>query len=253
MRFDETFSPAIHRINQAIRHRAIYPASEGIEEPAAVLTQWDHPPEELADKSTKKLKKLIAAAAIKKGTIVQICGRDLTNEILVEEKKKGKRGKDTVKPLSNLNIDDLLSSAKRPMKISSNNAIPEFKQMIRSAENDVIEDAVKQLGVITCAQISKTSIDGNGFEIAVSYIKVMRKNTMELEIPEAFNEFIEDLKKRVTQKGLIRDGDEREFWTKIRSNRLGLIKAAESSFSSITEDEAEEVRFYFLWSGSWLT
>lgn len=39
MTIDETYSPGVHRIHQAIRHRAIHPDGE-ISEPAAVLTKW---------------------------------------------------------------------------------------------------------------------------------------------------------------------------------------------------------------------
>lgn len=39
MPIEETYSPALHRINQAIRKRAIYPDGE-ISEPAEVLVKW---------------------------------------------------------------------------------------------------------------------------------------------------------------------------------------------------------------------
>ena len=69
MPFEETFSPAIHRLNQAIRHRAMYPDDAVIEDPAKVLTQWEHPPVELVSQSAKKLEKLVKVAAVKQGNL----------------------------------------------------------------------------------------------------------------------------------------------------------------------------------------
>lgn len=39
MKIEETFSPNVHRVNQAIKKRAIHPDGE-VGEPAAVLTKW---------------------------------------------------------------------------------------------------------------------------------------------------------------------------------------------------------------------
>lgn len=67
MPIEETFSPSMHRINQAVRRRAIRP-EEPVGPPAEILTKYSHPPEGLIKTSKTKLEKLIAAADIKKGT-----------------------------------------------------------------------------------------------------------------------------------------------------------------------------------------
>lgn len=67
MPFEETFSPAIHRVNQAIRHRAMYPEDKGIGKPAKILTKWENPPGDIVSKSAKKLEKLVKVAAVKQG------------------------------------------------------------------------------------------------------------------------------------------------------------------------------------------
>jgi ATP-dependent DNA helicase 2 subunit 2 len=69
MPIDDTYSPVIHRLNQAIKRRAVKP-DESVQPPAEILIQFSHPPEELVGSSKKQLTKLIAAANVKKGKIL---------------------------------------------------------------------------------------------------------------------------------------------------------------------------------------
>jgi len=66
MTIEETYMPGLHRINQAIRTRAVQP-DKPIEDPPEVLVKWSHPPSELVKKSAPKLQKLVEAADVKKG------------------------------------------------------------------------------------------------------------------------------------------------------------------------------------------
>lgn len=66
MTIDETYSPLLHRINQAVSRRAVHP-DEPVQPPAEVLLKWSKPPEELVKASQKELNRLIAAADVKKG------------------------------------------------------------------------------------------------------------------------------------------------------------------------------------------
>lgn len=63
---DDSFSPVLHRIDSAIRHRAIHP-NDPIPPPASVLTKFSHPPDDLVEKSKKYLDKLVAVSDVKKG------------------------------------------------------------------------------------------------------------------------------------------------------------------------------------------
>lgn len=71
MKAEDTYSPAIHRINKAVRDRASNPTGE-VAPPADVLMQWSKPPAELVSKTTAELKKLMEAAKIKKGKSLTI-------------------------------------------------------------------------------------------------------------------------------------------------------------------------------------
>lgn len=66
MKIDETYSPIIHRIKEAICQRAVYP-DEKIGPPPEILTKWSNPPSDLVSKALSELKKLIETAHVQKG------------------------------------------------------------------------------------------------------------------------------------------------------------------------------------------
>lgn len=68
MPMSETYSPVLHRIDQAIRWRAVSP-NEPIPPPHAILLKCSKPPEELVIGSKRKLELLVSAADVKKGKL----------------------------------------------------------------------------------------------------------------------------------------------------------------------------------------
>lgn len=146
-----------------------------------------------------------------------------------------KRNRETDKPLSGLNVDELLHREKR-FKISPDNAIPEFKQMVASAEEvDAIRDAVKQMTVIIEDQI-RHSMGDNDYDRAVEGLNVMRSEMVELEEPELYNDAVRSLKKKILDGEL--GGDRSEMWYTIRKTKVGLIDKKLSNVSQVTEEEA---------------
>ena len=65
---DETYNPTIHRMNQAIRARAVDPDAP-IRPPAEILLRFSKPPEKLVEKAKTEIEALIDAAEIKKGML----------------------------------------------------------------------------------------------------------------------------------------------------------------------------------------
>ena len=63
---NETYSPLVSRVNQVVRHRAIYP-DDPLPEPYDLLTKYMEPPEKLLTESQKALQAIIKAADVKKG------------------------------------------------------------------------------------------------------------------------------------------------------------------------------------------
>lgn len=64
----ETYSPVLHRIDQAVRWRAVHP-DEPIPPPHEILVKYSQPPEELVIGAKRKLEELVSAADVKKGTL----------------------------------------------------------------------------------------------------------------------------------------------------------------------------------------
>jgi ATP-dependent DNA helicase 2 subunit 2 len=149
-----------------------------------------------------------------------------------------KRKGETEKPLSGLDVEGLLGREKRA-KISPDNAIPEFKQMLATTEEmKTINDATKQMISIIEDKIQHST--GNmGYGTAVECIGVLREELTELEEPGLFNDFMKDLKEKLKMGKL--GGDRREMWYLIRSNRLGLIDKKLSPFSDVSEEESKQV------------
>ena len=166
-------------------------------------------------------------------------------------KVKGrKRGREQTKPLSGLDVDELLGRQKRN-KISAENAIPEFKQMLAtSADPNAISDASKQMSDIVHAQITHSFVD-SGYALAVEELSVMRAELIAMEEPGMYNDMMKDLKRELLDGKL--GGDRREMWWEIRKHRLGLIVREQSDLSDVSEEEAKLVSVRRGWPLSEMT
>ncbi|KAJ5703438.1 hypothetical protein N7493_011827 [Penicillium malachiteum] len=217
---DYSYSPLLHRLQSAVRWRAINP-NGAIAEPSATLTKFSHPDEELVKKSQAELEGLIAAADVKK----------------VLPKAKGrKRTRETEKPLSGLDVDALLNLEPKRAKISAENAIPEFKQLLSRADTvDSIRDAVKQMVHIIEEQI-KYSLGDSNYQRVVEGLGTIREELVEYEEPAIYNDLLPTLKEKMLSGRL--DGDRMELWWLIRKGKLGLIDQNESESSFVSEEEA---------------
>lgn len=148
-----------------------------------------------------------------------------------------------MKPLSGLNVDELLGREKKA-KISRENPIPEFKRMLNICEEpNAIQDAANQMACIIEAQI-KDSFSDIAYGQAIEELGVLRQELTELEEPGIYNGFVRALKQKLLSGEL--GGERREMWWEIRKNRLGLIEKGDSRdgkspISDITEEEAKQV------------
>ena len=152
--------------------------------------------------------------------------------------KSRKRARNEVKPLSGLDVGALLGSKQKKIKLSKENAIPEFRQTLDKAESlDIIKDAAKQLSMIIESQI-KDSFADQAYQSALEKLRVLREEMIETEEPGAYNDFVKILKKKLSGEEL--NGDRREMWWHIKKEKLGLIPKSVSSPSNVTDDEAKE-------------
>lgn len=244
MALENCFSVLLHRIDQAVRWRAIHP-TEPLPPIPEVLEKLSHVPKNLKEKSKNALDDLITASDVKKGKLESpfVClpfRCHCADGLAVPPRAKGrKRNRDADKPLSGLDVDELLRGEKR-LKISPENAIPEFKQTLAETEDvSAINDAVKQMSAIIEDQIRQSLGDIN-YDRAVEGIGTMREELIAYEEPGLYNDFMQNLKRKLLNDEL--GGDRREMWWLIRKNRLGLIDRKALDISDVTEEQAREVR-----------
>ncbi|KAH6687152.1 SPOC like C-terminal domain-containing protein [Plectosphaerella plurivora] len=220
--FDESFNPIIHRINQAVRNRAVKP--EGAIEPIApILLRHAVPPEALVEKAKSEAKYLVQAAEVKR----------------VPPKAKSKRARETAQPISGLDIDALLGGQpKRPRYVSRENAIPDLIQSLHaSTEPNQLEEIAKQMGEVIHDLVTE-SFGDTAYERALENLKSMRTNLVAYEVPQLYNDFLRDFKKRLLAGEL--GGDRREMWWRIRTARQGLVDKTQSDLSEISPEMAED-------------
>lgn len=157
----------------------------------------------------------------------------------VPPKQKGrKRTREFEKPLSGLNVEELLGREKR-VKLSAENAIPEFKQALNTTDSvEDIKNIADQFSVIIQDYI-RHSMGDSGYQRAVEAIRVMKEEMLELEEPGVYNDFMRELKKKIIAEEL--GGGRKEMWYKIRVNKLGLIDNRATDLSDVTEDDAKKV------------
>ncbi|RYO82584.1 hypothetical protein DL766_000202 [Monosporascus sp. MC13-8B] len=225
---EDVYSVPLHRINQIVRHRAIY-GGEEVPPIPPVLLKYSQPPEDLVEKSKAILEDLIETAGVKK------------------DKAKGRAQKqdNKPKPLSGLDVDALLAQNNKRKTLDPDNAIPEFKQMVENSwetkdpEGAIkqIEDAVKQMGGIIQSLITD-SLGDVAYDRVIEHIGVVRREMIVMEEPDFYNSFMRDLKKRLLQGEL--GGDRRELWWLIKGAKLGLIDSLVSESSKVTPEEAAE-------------
>ncbi|KAM0720412.1 hypothetical protein Q7P37_004548 [Cladosporium fusiforme] len=228
---DETFSPKLHRINQVIKHRAIFPDEEP-PEPHETLLRFSNPPVDLVEKASPALNKAIKAANVKP----------------VPQRARGKRsgGKQPPKPISELDVQGLLNSGQEAgrsrERIDPKNAIPEFKQMFDRAYNsdepdmDGVKNACDQLkGIIF--DLIKNSVGNSGYHRALERMNVMRMQCIDGDIPDPYNDFARELKAKILE-GELGEG-RKEFLFEVRNHKYGLIQFVKDDHGGVTKDEAE--------------
>ncbi|EQL02716.1 hypothetical protein G6O67_003177 [Ophiocordyceps sinensis] len=216
----QTYNPSIHRINHAVRMRAVHP-EKPIPETPAILLRYSSPPKDLVERVQSRIDALIGVAEVKK----------------VPPKAKGRRRREAVKPISGLDVDALLSEETRG-QVSRENPIPDFKRALASTEDiGEIEDAAKQMGTVVGSLVTDSFGDSK-YAQAVECMGVMREELTNLEEPGVYNSFVRDLKKGLLSGAL--GGDRRDFWFTVRWSRLGLIDKDQSEASDVSPEQAEE-------------
>lgn len=94
---DESYSPLLHRIESAVRYRAVHP-NDPVLDSSDRLTKFAHPSEETVKKSKQYLDKLIVTADVKKGKQLQLPIGRSGNLIRLQFHQKQKAANVNAKP-----------------------------------------------------------------------------------------------------------------------------------------------------------
>jgi ATP-dependent DNA helicase 2 subunit 2 len=222
---DDTFSPMLHTIEGAIKYRAVHGSKSEIIEKAEAFQLLQHPPQHLQEQSKPALERLKEAADAKK----------------VPPAKKGRyKMRNTEKPLSGLNVADLLKPrVEGAVKIDPKNAVAEFQQLMSSVDNaNIISDAVKQMKTI-CENLATKSYGDKNYARVVEMLSLVRKEMVDVESAALYNDLLRDFKQKIFAEKL--GGNRRELWLQIRNARIGLItNEEEAGPSDVSKDQADE-------------
>lgn len=71
---DDSYNPSIHRVNNAVKSRAVYPDAPVGTIPE-ILMRFSSPPQDLIEKVQSRIDPLIEAAEVKKGAFTPEVGR----------------------------------------------------------------------------------------------------------------------------------------------------------------------------------
>lgn len=145
--------------------------------------------------------------------------------------------RDAPKPLSGLDVNALLQTKEKRKRISPENAIPEYKQLLDTAESvDSMRDASDQLATIIEDYI-RHSVGDSGYGRAIEAIRIMREEMVDLEEPSIYNNFLQRLKGEILSGEL--GGERKELWWQVRVTRLGPIQKRECHTSDVDEEGAK--------------
>ncbi|KAI1615978.1 ATP-dependent DNA helicase 2 subunit 2 [Exophiala viscosa] len=222
MAMDDTFSPALHTIEGAIKDRAVKPDSQaGLKKGEEFVEKYAKQPKDLQEQSKENLARLIAAADVKK----------------VPSKAKGRRRyREAEKPISGLNVQELFRKEDRS-NISPDNAVAGFKQMMEGEKNmERIKDTMQQMSAIIQEHV-RTSYGEANYNRVLEELGLLREEMLGLEEPGLYNDVLRQLKKRLVAKEL--GGDRAKLGYLIRKHKLSLIDNEASEFSDVSTADAD--------------
>ncbi|KAG9241901.1 ATP-dependent DNA helicase-like protein II subunit 2 [Calycina marina] len=246
MMIDDLYNPHIHRLNQAIRRKAI--SNETVGEPAEILVRYREPPQTLKDQTKSNLATLKRVANVQK----------VPDKVVGVGKSKRRK---QATPLSNLNINELVAAGSEPAKrtkIDPANVIPDFKYMLENppvteeAEHAFFTTTCKQLGAIIRSTLEtsfKLPIVGGGprekgLDRASEFLSIMRAGMSGLETPTIYNDYILGLKKWLLAD--VENVDGKQFFLDyIKRKKLGLISAEEIDMRTFLEVSAAKAEDFY--------
>ncbi|KAG0174007.1 ATP-dependent DNA helicase II subunit 2 [Apophysomyces sp. BC1034] len=248
---EQTFNPTLWRLNDAIKNRALNDAAP-IPEPHPDLLAQLKPVPELVEKTKHQVEIMKALFKVKKvdrplkkrgyGAVKadEIADEAGTRLPSVDEIIHTQRPEETKRARSeDLSYEETIQSFMNESvrEIKSNDPVKDFNLMVANTREDLVTEAVEQMGNMILRLVS-TSLGDQNYKKVLECLRAMRDTAAKEDESEAFNKYLHELK---SQCDLGNPSSRRlDFWQLVVDANMTLITKEEARDSKVTSAEAEE-------------
>jgi len=229
---------------QCIRHKAINP-NDPLPEKDNRLLGMITPNPEIMEKSKGIAQEIKEMFNVKKvdyknkdkkgfGEVVDNEIKNLINDIKNPETNVKFK---TEEEINNMRMENIIETNIKT--IGSMNPVEDFKAMVKQQDATLLDKAFNQMKAMIL-NLLYNALSNQSYEKILNCIKVLRETCVKEDEGNLFNEFMQDLKKKLT----IPDVDEkiyihRDFWKIIIDQKINLIKS-EGGREGVTNEEYEQ-------------
>jgi len=229
---------------QCIRHRAVNP-NDPLPEKSDRLLNMINPNPEIVQKSSgiaKELKEMFGveraefANKDKKG-FGEVVDNEIKNLINNIKNPETETKFKTEEEINNMRMENIIETNVKD--IGSMNPVDDFKAMVNQRDVALLEKALTQMKSMI-QNLLRNALSNQSYEKILNCIKALREVCVKEDEGNLFNEFMQDLKKKLT----LPDMDakiyiHRDFWKVIIDQSINLIKA-DGGKEGATEEECNQ-------------
>lgn len=224
-----TFNPYFQRVYQCLQHRALRPDHPIPELSPLIASSLQRPQEVEAacQAAAEKLGKAFKLERVAKRK-EEVTGEAMFKDSGAEQAPEAKRPK----------VDDDLAGGIEGMtkakvtQVGTVTPIEDFLDLISRKDEDLFEKACGQMEE-RVTQLVMDSFGPQFYGKAMDCLKVLREQAIKKSEPGGFNDFIQDFKDTLIEKG------KRDFWDRIVQKKQGLISMDECPDSEFSKEEAD--------------
>ncbi|XP_076457066.1 X-ray repair cross-complementing protein 5-like [Babylonia areolata] len=223
------FNPYFQRVYQCLQHRALHP-EDPIPELSPLIARSLQRPQAVEATCQVAAEKLGKAFKLERVTKRK---EEKTGEAMFKE-----NGAEQVTEAKRPKVDDDLAGGIEGMtkakvtEVGTVTPIEDFQDLISRKDQDLFEEACRQME----DRVSQLVMDSFGQQFygkAMDCLKTLRQEAIKKSEPGSFNDFIQDFKDTLIEKG------KRDFWDRIVQEKQGLISKVECEESEFSKEEAD--------------
>ncbi|ORX80342.1 SPOC domain-like protein [Anaeromyces robustus] len=238
------YNVAYQYLYQCIRHKAINP-NDPLPEKDDRLLSMTTPNPEIMEKSrgiSQEIKEMFNVKKVdlknndKKGfgEVVDNEIKNLINDIKNPESNVKFKTEEEIK---NMRMENIIETNVKT--IGSMNPVEDFKAMVKQQDAALLDKAFNQMKAMIF-NLFYNALSNQSYEKILNCITVLRETCVKEDEGNLFNEFMQDLKKKLT----IPDVDEkiyihRNFWKIMIDQKINLIKS-EGGKEGVTDEEYDQ-------------